>query len=318
MLLREFSCNTRRLVFVAATVKNDILFRIVLISFVVLAISPAIAEAQRTKRTRTEDCLSYNQGMRVTANKDWPAAVELAEKNNRMLTTDVITLHMTGPDRFDASMAQTRAALDTEIAAAGECYAGSLFERIVLGIEATMVELEARAAPKREEWEAREARRLAREAAWGRVARELKVATSGSARVLLERIDVGTDTTLEVRVTNTHEGLILRPTTGRLIVIDEGAEGERATFVPVGFSLTDNFGNNFPLTSVTPELVGTEAGIHPAASRVFKVKFRDHAPVSATGVALIVEKGALGNPDTLRFSLPSDVFLPDPRDHRPP
>lgn len=285
-------------------------FRVLLASLVLTtALNPLFADAQRSKRSRASDpCLEYNQGMRVTSNKEWPAAVDRAQRAISELRSGVLVIAIYGPEEFNKLMSEARTGLDTQIKRAGECYPGSLFERIALDLEAELAKLDERAAPELAEWEQREAKRLARQAAWENVPRKLKMATSGSVEIVLERIEGGYQTTVELRVTNTHDGLILRPRTAHVVWLGEGEENERAAIVPTGFSLTDDFGNTFPLKSVKPELTGTEQGIHPATSRTITVVFNDHPPASASTVTLVVDRGTLGNPEALRFSLPAEAF----------
>ena len=105
------------------------------------------------------------------------------------------------------------------------------------------------------------------------------------------------ETLIVVEATNTTTDRILKPTNrvGRLLSI--------------GASLTDSFGNNYQLMSITPPFLGNEAqGIRPGSTVTFELRFGDVPLQNAESVRLAIEPATLGQRAGTAFVLPSEAF----------
>ena len=62
--------------------------------------------------------------MRVTSNKDWPAAVTNAKSNVNALQSSSFRIRHEGPYRYESLLTEIRKSLALEIERAGQCYGG--------------------------------------------------------------------------------------------------------------------------------------------------------------------------------------------------
>jgi hypothetical protein len=255
-------------------------------------------------------CLQYNQGMRVTQNREWPAAINEAEKIKTRMRTESISISIHGPEEYDRLYKDYRAVLSPAIANAGSCYQGSLFQSIVIRMTVSLSDIDERAAQAKEKWAANETQRIARESALANLATDVTKHRIGDAEVTILSVRSNTRfTTIKLRLANLSVGRILKPVTGRLWGFDEESP-EMGGIAPTGFSLADNFGNQFALHKTKPERVGhSDAGLHPSKSEEYEIVFSGYPPESASVVSLKIWRGTFGNPSEYAIELPRSIFL---------
>ena len=114
-------------------------------------------------------------------------------------------------------------------------------------------------------------------------------------------------TVITVEATNTTTAKILKPRNQRIWGYEFGSSigGRR----PIGASLTDSFGNDYKLTSVTPSFLGIESGgIRPGQTVTFEVRFGDIPLQNAKSVRLTIAPATFGQRAGTVFELPSEAF----------
>lgn len=259
-----------------------------------------------------QPCLEYNQGMRITSNVDWPRATEAAQSIlRRKLRTESISVRMKGPERYDALRGELLGLLEPAIVNAGDCYQGSLFEKIVNGVKTDLAKLDESIEDDRVVWASRERERAEREAALINLPDERKIRKTEEIKVEIVSIMANRGrTSFRLMLTNLSMGRIIRPVTGSFYGFDQDSPNVGGVR-PIGFSLSDNFSNRFPLVSAKPELTGhSGAGLHPGESQAFDVRFTGGPPATADQIILVVDKGTFGNNEVVSFALPRSIFLP--------
>ena|GEM_PF-5404343 len=115
------------------------------------------------------------------------------------------------------------------------------------------------------------------------------------------------NTVITVEATNTTSSRILKPRNQRVWGYEFGSDvgGQ----LPIGASLTDSFGNDYKLTSVTPGFLGNESGgIRPGQTVTFEVRFGDVPLENAKSVRLVVESATFGQQARTVFEIPSEGF----------
>ena len=114
-------------------------------------------------------------------------------------------------------------------------------------------------------------------------------------------------TVITVEATNTTTGKILKPRNQRFCSYEFGSS--ISCRLSIGASLTDSFGNDYKLTSVTPSFLGIEAGgIRPGQTVTFEVRFGDVPLQNAKSVRLVVAPATFGQRAGTVFELPSEAF----------
>lgn len=108
------------------------------------------------------------------------------------------------------------------------------------------------------------------------------------------------NTVITVEATNTTTSRILKP-------VNQAVWGYE--FGSIGASLTDSFGNDYKLTSIIPEFLGSEAGgIRPGQTITFELRFGDVPLQNAESVHLSIAPATLGQEGGTMFELPSEAF----------
>ena len=106
---------------------------------------------------------------------------------------------------------------------------------------------------------------------------------------------------------NTTTSKILKPRNQKIWGYEFGSNvGGR---LPIGASLTDSFGNDYKLTSITPKFLGNESGgIRPDQMVTFEVRFGDVPLKNAKLVRLVVEPATFGQQARAVFEIPPEAF----------
>ena len=108
----------------------------------------------------------------------------------------------------------------------------------------------------------------------------------------------GSNTVITIEATNTTTSRILKPKNWAVW-----------GYEVIGSTLTDSFGNDYKLTSITPQFLGNElGGIRPGQTLTFELRFGDIPLQNAKSVRLVVEPGTLGQQTGTAFELPSEAF----------
>jgi len=110
-----------------------------------------------------------------------------------------------------------------------------------------------------------------------------------------------------IEATNTTATKILKPKNQKVWGYEYGSNiGGR---ISIGVSLTDSFGNDYKLTSVTPSFLGNEGkGIKPGQTVTFKVRFGDAPLQNSRSVRLVIEPGTFGQSSAAMFKIPIEAF----------
>jgi hypothetical protein len=220
------------------------------------------------------------------------------------------------PAMFNRLTELVESRLAPEIAKAGECYAGSIFELNVKslheGVERYRPTLEASSR-----WEKRETARLEDEHRAAQRQKEFEAfrSTGGTKEVLgqyrISILEASTHalkiTKIRFRLENISEGHIIRPTTSVAWGYDANSPnlGGRA---PIGFRLMDDFGNELPLKDIDKKLGPLDAGLQPRLSEDFGAVFSGVPPEKARVIKLIVAPNILGNKTAVIFRIPRDIL----------
>jgi hypothetical protein len=258
----------------------------------------------------TDHCLAYNQGMRITSNREWPAAVGRAEGIKGRMRLESISISTEGPAEYDRLARDYKAALAPAIRNAGVCYEGSLFQSIVVRMTLGGGEIAELAEREKTRWRESEEKRVVREAAVANLPSDLKRHRLGDVEVELLALRAPGNTLVKLRLTNVSEGRIVKPVTGRTYGFDADSP-EIGGVAPTGFSLSDNFGNEFSLRKISPSRLGhSDRGLYPQKSEIYEIIFVGYPPTSASEVTLTIERRTFGNDAEYRIVLPRDVFLP--------
>ncbi len=120
-------------------------------------------------------------------------------------------------------------------------------------------------------------------------------------------IDTELSTVITIETTNMTTSKILKPRNHRIWGYENGSDvGGR---LPIGVSLTDSFGNNYKLTSITPSFLGSESrGIRPGQTVTFKVRFGDAPLQNSKLVRLTIEPASFGQSAGTTFKIPIEAF----------
>jgi hypothetical protein len=123
----------------------------------------------------------------------------------------------------------------------------------------------------------------------------------------LEIVQIASKTVISIEATNTTTSRILKPWNQIVWGYEFGSNvGGR---LPIGASLTDSFGNEYKLMSITPSFLGTEAGgIRPGQTVTFELRFGDAPLQNAKSVRLIIEPATLGQLAATIFELSPEAF----------
>lgn len=99
---------------------------------------------------------------------------------------------------------------------------------------------------------------------------------------------------------------IIRPRTSKVFEYADDRGIIHTDSYPFGFKLFDNFGNEYGLTAVTPEMIGSprEKGIRPGEIGKFQVWFSDIPLEKSEFLILEVSVGTLGNLKHFNFKIP--------------
>ena len=262
-----------------------------------------------TKSTPQDPCLEYNQGMRVTSNREWPDAVDRAKGIGEDMRLTVLSIRREGPDAYDRLAEQHKAALSPAIRNAGGCYQGSLFQSIVIRTTERFAAIDDAAHEARQAWLEAETRRIEREQEFEELPDETRIHRFGDVEVEVLSVRSRRFTNIDLLMTNRSIGRIIKPVTGRIFGFEDGSDigGVRA----VGFELIDDFGNRIGLRDADPEITfGTGGGMHPGESRKFSLVFDGYPVKSSQKVTIVISRGTFGNSQPYSILLPRDVFLP--------
>ena len=122
---------------------------------------------------------------------------------------------------------------------------------------------------------------------------------------MFDRSEMNTE--FHIEATNNTNSKIFMPRNSRVWGYENGSDVGGT--LPIGVSLTDSFGNEYKLTSITPSFLGNEAkGIRPGQTVIFKIEFGDAPLKSAKSVRLAVDNAALGQEATTFFEIPIEAF----------
>ena len=292
-----------------ADLGTDSMTRILLLSLV-LAANSMLAACATTAPRMVDQCLQYNQGMRVTSNREWPAAIGEAEKIKSKMRVESVSISFKGPDEYDRLNRRYRAALSPAIENAGSCYEGSLFQRIVTRLTLSVSALNENAEKGKAMWASFEEKRTVRESAFAKLPSDVLQHKLGDTEISVLSVRSNARfTTIRMRLTNLSVGRIIKPVTGKFWGFDEESP-EKGGVAPIGFSLADNFGNQFALHKTHPERMGrSDAGLHPTKSEEYELVFSGYPPESASVVSLTIWRGTFGNQKQYVIKLPRTVFL---------
>jgi hypothetical protein len=133
-------------------------------------------------------------------------------------------------------------------------------------------------------------------------------------KIHTEQKDGVESTIVELRVTNKHVGVILRPRNAAVYGYDADSPNVGGT-MPIGARLSDSFGNFFKLENVSPKFYGggsDRAGIRPGEAVNFTLKFADAPVRNSTYVLLSLQSKTVGQEGPVEFRLPADVFFGSP------
>ena len=110
-----------------------------------------------------------------------------------------------------------------------------------------------------------------------------------------------------VEATNTTNSKILKPQNHKVWGYEFGSE-IGGTYA-IGASLTDSFGKDYKLTSITPSFLGNESkGIRPGETVTFNLRFGDVPLENAKYLRLVVDPATFGQQGRTVFELPSEAF----------
>lgn len=281
-------------------------------TYVVFVMCCAALVACATPEPQIVDpCLAYNQGMRITSNREWPAAVDKAEDLKRQMRTASVAIAMKGPAEYDRLAEEYETVLGSAIRNAGACYQGSLFQRIVDRMAVDAGKLEELAERQKIRWRDSEEKRAAREVVVTNLPPDLKRHRLGDVEVEILDLRTPGNTIFKLRLTNVSEGQIVKTVTGLYYGFDADSPGVGGV-MPWGFSLRDNYGNGFDLLKTDPKRPKGSAhrGLYPQESEDYQVIFIGHPPKTATEVTLTINRGTFGNNADHRIVFPRMVFLP--------
>jgi hypothetical protein len=125
---------------------------------------------------------------------------------------------------------------------------------------------------------------------------------------ILEASTHALDTTrIRFRLENISEGHIIRPTTSVAWGYDANSPNLGGS-APVGFRLTDDFGNELPLKDIDKKLGPLDAGLQPGLSEDFGAVFSGVPPEKARVIKLMIEPNILGNKAAVMFQIPRDIL----------
>ena len=115
------------------------------------------------------------------------------------------------------------------------------------------------------------------------------------------------NTEIFIEATNTTATKILKPRNQKVWGYEHGSDIGGA--FSIGVSLTDSFGNDYKLTSVTPSFLGNEErGISPGQTVTFEVSFGDAPLQNSKSVRLVIEPAAFGQSSGAIFEIPIEAF----------
>jgi len=115
------------------------------------------------------------------------------------------------------------------------------------------------------------------------------------------------NTEIFIEATNTTSTKILKPKNQKIWGYESGSDigGQ----ISIGASLTDSFGNDYKLTSVTPSFLGNEGNdIRPGQTVTFKVRFGDAPLPNSRSVQLVIDPVTFGQSSAAIFDIPIEAF----------
>lgn len=263
-----------------------------------------------TERSISDPCVDFNLGTRITADREWPAAVDKAERLITKIWTESISIYVDGPAKYESLRNEYDALMMPAIAYAGACYNGSLFNSIVARMDERVAKLDRSVSLDIPAWEERVAKREARLMALTAASDALKRFSLGVVDVEILEIQASWRTRLVLRVTNQSEGRIVHPVTGRLYGFDADSPGIGGVLA-TGFTLYDDYNNMFRLKDAKPKITAvSDRGIYPGNSMQFELIFGSRPVDASKFVRLVIDQGALGNTSAFTIELPRELFLP--------
>ncbi len=263
-----------------------------------------------TKPSIVDPCADFNRGMRITANREWPAAVGEAERLVTKMRTESISISREGPAVYQSLRDDYDAVLSPAIANAGACYDGSLFNSIVARMDERVSKVDRSVSSDIPAWEDRVAKREARSVALEAAPDALKRYSIGEVEIEILEIQASGNTRIVLRVTNQSEGKIVRPVTGAFYGFDADSP-EIGGVMATGFTLYDDFDNRFGLKDAKPKIVRKdEGGLYPGVSMQFELRFGGRPVESSSSVRLVIDRATFGYPEPFTITLPRELFLP--------
>lgn len=115
------------------------------------------------------------------------------------------------------------------------------------------------------------------------------------------------NTEIFIEATNTTATKILKPRNQKVWGYEHGSDIGGA--FSIGASLTDSFGNDYKLSSVTPSFLGNEeSGVRPGQTVTFEVRFGDAPLQNSKSVRLVIEPATFGQSSGAMFEIPIEAF----------
>lgn len=271
-----------------------------------------------------DPCRTYNLGTSVAsmymtkeeAAVHWTSA---ANKSDKLI--DKLHLPSIGwgtlndPNLHTRTEAEVRALMDPYIAQAGACYAGSNLERVMSGINRSL----DRYRPSPEDfhrWEKRQAEEREDQQRSAQRATDFKTYTpvsgtrekAGQWRFSVLEARTGRDnmSRIKVRLENISEGRIIRPTTLAVWGYDAESPMHGGSYC-VGFSLKDDYGNEYPLKDCDKKLGRTDPGLQPGGTLEVNLTFSGVPPAKARELELQVHPDTFGTLKPITVSIPRQI-----------
>jgi hypothetical protein len=112
-------------------------------------------------------------------------------------------------------------------------------------------------------------------------------------------------TEIELSVTVITNTKIINPKTHTIYGYEEGSD--IGGTMPVGFHLSDSFGNDMKVSAVSPKYIGyKEQGLRPGQTQIFKIVAKDYPLEKSLHIVLKIQKNVLGNNKTIIMEIPTD------------
>jgi len=300
-------------------------------------------------RRQTDDpCLQYNQGLRITPNREWPALIEkidsALQKNWWVSATAFdmspdgarvrvgvkadslfYDLREHGPEapeyisyvKAKAEVEELFRDLAHQRTLAGDCFDGSLFGKMALRnlrlAELVFETMDAAVEKGTAEWAIGEEAYQGIAGALEALPEAVRSAQSASTQVRVVAVNRQSSprsvvNSLVIEVTNLSPHRVAKTNLVNCWGYDHDSP-EQGGCYDTGFSLKDNYGNSFALDEILGN-EGPKTDIQPGASRRFTVIFEEQIPFVSKTVSLVVSRYAVGNEQPIELALPRSVFYP--------